>query len=159
MAADFSTIYVKIGWILAIPSKQSHYFSDIKMSCSWHHVIPLELKCYKCTKKIILDGFVASIEAERDYLISHNIGAYEVDANTIIFDALTYNNAEAYTQYAFIKEIIHGGVQKNANNLTRFTIHLDGEPHVEMDLLHPQPEYTALEFPQMNEKYKEQKYR
>ena len=44
------------------------------------------------------------------------------------------------------------------NNITRFTIHLDDEI-VDMDILHPQDDYTFIEFSQINWKYGGKKYR
>ena len=45
-----------------------------------------------------------------------------------------------------------------ANNITRFTIHLE-EGIVNMKILHPQDDYTFVEFSQINWKYGGKKYR
>ena len=96
---------------------------------------------------------VAVIEAERDFMITHNFGAFEQDANTIIFDAITWDSAAAYDKHTFIKEAFYGPLPKN--NITRFTIHLDSET-VDMELLHDQDEDTWIEFSQINWKYAEE---
>lgn len=95
------------------------------------------------------------IEAERDYLITHNFGAYELDNNTIIFDAITWDSEEAYTKWTFIDEMLTDGPGAS-NNITRFTIHLD-KGTVDMELLHPQPDETWIEFSQINWKYANEK--
>ena len=39
---------------------------------------------------------VATIEADRDFMITHNFGSFEEDENTIIFDAITWDSDDAY---------------------------------------------------------------
>ena len=96
---------------------------------------------------------IAVIEAERDFMITHNFGAFEQDANTIIFDAITWDSAAAYDKHTFVKEALYGDLPKN--NITRFTIHLDSET-VDMELLHDQEKDTWIEFSQINWKYAEE---
>ena len=96
-------------------------------------------------------GLLATIEAERDYMITHNFGAYEIDNNTIIFDAITWDSADAYMYWTYIKRMIEDAPGPS-NNITRFTIHLDTNT-VDMELLHPQPEGTWIEFTQINWQY------
>ena len=51
-------------------------------------------------------GFIKTIEAERDFMITHNFGAYEENDNTIIFDAIVYDSADPYTKYPYISEML-----------------------------------------------------
>ena len=107
------------------------------------------------SKSGTIDSFHWGIEAERDYLITHNFGAYELDDNTIIFDAITWDSEEAYTKWTFIDEMLTDGPGAS-NNITRFTIHLD-KGTVDMELLHPQDDGTWIEFSQINWKYADEK--
>ena len=98
---------------------------------------------------------MVTIEAERDFMITHNFGCYESeDGNTIILDAIVYDDAKAYTLHTFAEEMLYG--EKPTNYLMRFTIHLDTST-VEMKLQHNQTEGTWVEFSQINWKFAAEK--
>ena len=97
---------------------------------------------------------VATIEANRDFMITHNFGSFEEDENTIILDAITWDSDDAYKKYTYIQEMLYGEVPEDngGQNITRFTIHLDTN-FVDMDVLHEQDKGTWIEFCQINWKY------
>ena len=106
------------------------------------------------------EKLVATIEADRDFMITHNFGAFEDGDDMIVLDAITWDSADAYKKYTYIEEMLHGEIPEDqTNNITRFIIHLDTET-VDMELLHEQDKDTWIEFCQINWKYAEkQKYR
>jgi hypothetical protein len=97
---------------------------------------------------------VATIEANRDFMITHNFGSFEEDENTIVFDAITWDSDDAYKKYTYIQEMLYGEVPENngGQNITRFTIHLNTKS-VDMELLHEQEKSTWIEFGQINWRY------
>ena len=52
------------------------------------------------------DGFVKTIEADRDFMITHNFGAYEENNNTLIFDAIVYDSSDPYTKYPYVADML-----------------------------------------------------
>ena len=51
-------------------------------------------------------GFVKTIEADRDFMITHNFGAYEENNNTLIFDAIVYDSSDPYTKYPYVADML-----------------------------------------------------
>lgn len=102
------------------------------------------------------DGvFIANI-VTMPIFITHQLGSYE-DGELIHMDMLTYENADIYSQYSYVKNLMEG--DSYSTNVSRITINMTDQTASMRSLRKPGSARAALEMPNINHLFNGRKYK